>query len=135
MAGLSGALTLKKTGIFSAPSTKVDVGDLNVNIRGKKTNVKLSEDEMKVILNTSGKKEDVEKALKKIKQDKDVRKYVSDVFSFIVGILVVLIVFEVPNVLGYFYLDNISPFEVAIQVLYLVILFGLLVFMSIALIF
>ena len=68
-----------------------------------------------------------EKAIKKIKQDKDVRKYVSDIFSFIVGILVVLIVFEVPNVLGYFYLDNISPLEVAIQVLYLVILFGLLV--------
>lgn len=68
-----------------------------------------------------------EKAIKKIKQDKDVRKYVSDVFSFIVGILVVLIVFEVPNVLGYFYLDNINPFEVVVQVLYLVILFMLLV--------
>ena len=68
-----------------------------------------------------------EKAIKKIKQDKDVRKYVSDVFSFIVGILVVLIVFEVPNVLGYFYLDNINPFEVVVQVLYLVVLFGLLV--------
>ena len=68
-----------------------------------------------------------EKALKKIKQDKDIRKYVSDVFSLIVGVLVVLIVFELPNLIGYFYLESINPFKVAGQVLYLVILFVLLV--------
>lgn len=68
-----------------------------------------------------------EKALKKIKQDKDIRKYISDIFSLIVGVLCVLVIFEIPDVVSYFYLDNINPFEVVVEVLYLVILFVLIV--------
>ena len=68
-----------------------------------------------------------ERALKKIKQDKDVRKYLSDIFSLIVGLFVFLIIMKLPDVVGYFYLDGISPFEVIGDVLYLVVLCVLLV--------
>ena len=41
-----------------------------------------------------------EKAIKKIKQDKDVRKYASDVFSLIVGFLSFLLILEVPDIVS-----------------------------------
>lgn len=68
-----------------------------------------------------------ERAIKKIKQDKDVRKYISDIFSLIVGVLVLLVLFFIPNIISYFYVKDLHPLEVVRDVLYLIILCTLLV--------
>jgi len=63
-----------------------------------------------------------EKAIKKIKQDKDVRKYASDVFSLIVGFLSFLLILEVPDIVSYFYVKEIKPFDVVVEVVYVIFL-------------
>lgn len=68
-----------------------------------------------------------EKAIKKIKNDKDIKKYVSDLVTLIIAFILLLIILEVPEVVGYFYVESVSPLDVVYEVLYLVVLFVLLV--------
>ena len=62
--GLSGIMTLKKTGLFGSSVQKQDVGEINVKIKGKDTKVILEEEDLKKIL--SGSKDDVDKKLREI---------------------------------------------------------------------
>ena len=62
--GLSGVMTLKKTGLTGGGTTKQDVGEINVKIKGKDTKVRLEEADLKRI--ADGSKDDVDKILRQI---------------------------------------------------------------------
>lgn len=68
-----------------------------------------------------------DRAIKKIKKDKDIREYVSDIFSLIIGLLLFLILLEVPELISYFYIDSVNPIDVVFEVLYVVVLLFLLI--------
>lgn len=68
-----------------------------------------------------------ERAIRKIKKEKDVRQYVSDVFSFVIGLLLFLILLEVPELVSYFYVDHVKTLNVVFEIVYVGILFILLV--------
>lgn len=68
-----------------------------------------------------------ERAIKKIKKDNDIASYIADVFCWIIGLLIFLIILEVPDLVGYFYIDEVNPIGVVLKVLYVVILCVLLV--------
>lgn len=62
--GLSGVMTLKKTGLTGGGTTKQDVGEINVKIKGKDTKIALEEADLKRIAN--GSKDDIDKTLRQI---------------------------------------------------------------------
>ena len=68
-----------------------------------------------------------ERAIRKIKKEKDVRQYVSDIFSFVIGLLLFLILLEVPELVSYFYVDHVKTLNVVFEIVYVGILFILLV--------
>lgn len=68
-----------------------------------------------------------EKVLKKVRQDKEIRQYLSDLFSLFVGFVFFLLMLEIPNVVGYFYIDKLNPLDVVIEVLYVMFLVVVLV--------
>lgn len=68
-----------------------------------------------------------ERAIKKLKKDADIRNYVSGLLTTIIAFIIILIMLEVPELVGYFYVDSLSPLSVVFEVLYVLILFVLLV--------
>ena len=68
-----------------------------------------------------------ERAIRKIKKEKDIREYVSDVFSLVLGLLLFLIILELPELVGYFYVEKVKVGEVVFEILYVGILGILLI--------
>lgn len=68
-----------------------------------------------------------ERAIKKIKKDNDIKKYISDIFSLIIGFVLLLILLEIPEIVSYFYIEMENPLDVVFEVLYVVVLFVLLI--------
>lgn len=64
MNGLSGALTLKKTGIIGGGATKQDVGEIDVKIKGKAEKIRLEPEDLEALSKVSGK--DVDTKLREI---------------------------------------------------------------------
>ena len=62
--GLTGVMTLRKTGLFGGGKTKQTSGEIDVKIKGKETKVKLSEADLEKIQGKTG--DDVNKALQEI---------------------------------------------------------------------
>lgn len=62
--GLTGVMTLRKTGVFGGGKTKQTSGEIDVKIKGKETKVKLSEADLEKIQGKTG--DDVNKALQEI---------------------------------------------------------------------
>ena len=63
-----------------------------------------------------------ERAIRKIKKEKDIREYVSDIFSFVLGLLLFLVLLELPELVGYFYVDHVDTFSVVFEIIYVGIL-------------
>lgn len=62
--GLTGIMTLRKTGLFEGGKTKQTSGEIDVKIKGKETKVKLSEADLEKIQSKSG--PDADKTLREI---------------------------------------------------------------------
>ena len=62
--GLTGVMTLRKTGLFEGGKTKQTSGEIDVKIKGKETKVKLSEADLAKIQGKTG--DDANKALQEI---------------------------------------------------------------------
>ena len=67
-----------------------------------------------------------ERAIKKIKKDKDIRNYFSNFISLVIGLILILFLLELPKIISFFYVDNYNGLDILYEVIYVWFLLFLL---------